>query len=187
MTHASSQRFSHLVGIYNCTAFLVYSRSLLVFFWELPSLLLRFSSLDIIGFLSYELAFSLIESVIVTFFVIVFLSLIPSRRIRENMSVVGGLIVWSFAASAYIFKGRIELIQWLRDALPSIGPSAGQFILFLWLFITCSLPSLAILIVRHEKNTLRIKAIIENLSVLAGLYTALSVLGILVIILRNLS
>ena len=174
------------IELYHCTAFLVYSRMLLVFFWELRSLFLRFSLPDILGFFSYQLLFSLVESVSVTVLVVVLLSLMPFRPVREHLPVVGALAVSSYVIGSLIFKERSGLILWLHTSLSVALSSASQIIAFFSIFAFCGLPIVAILILRNEKQVVAIKTFLENLSVLAGLYTILGVIGLLVVIYRNL-
>jgi hypothetical protein len=177
MTQAMLKRYPYVLDIFYCTAFFVYNRALL---------LLKFTMFDIIGFLSYELAFALIESIVVAFLVVILLKLMPIRQIRDHLSIVGGLILFSVAISMLIFKERGQLIKWISISIPMIAPSAGQIILFLWLFATLGLPIVSVIMIRNVRTSARIKSLIESLSILAGVYITFSVIGILIVIYRNL-
>ena len=186
MKTTTTGRFQPFIAIYYCATFVVYSASFLTFFWELQSLLLRFTLSDIIGFLSYQLAFALIESVLVSVVIFLLICVLPMRQIKENRSVAGVFFVFSFAISSLIFKAGTKLVQWLSATLPITGYYAIQFTLFLWLFAAFGLPILSILMIRAHNTFARIKALIDNLSVIASMYTALGVIGILMVIYRNL-
>jgi hypothetical protein len=187
MERNSSQHFRAFLEIYFCAVFLVYSTSLLTFFWELRSLLLRFPLGDIVGFLAYQLAFALAESLILAIVVTILVLLMPIRQVREHPAVVGGLFVFSFAVSSLIFKAGPQLVRWMSTALPVTESAAAQTALFLCVFAAIGLPAIAILMTRSQKITALLKTRIEDLSVLAGLYTVLGILGVLIVMYRNLA
>lgn len=176
----------YLPEIYYCTAFFVYSASFLAFFWELRSLFLRFSLSDILGFFSYQLAFALIESLVVAAAIFLLVLLLPIQQAKRNPSVVGGVFVFSFALSSFVFKQKSGLIDWLVSFLHLSPSSAIQVTMFLWLFAAFGLPVLFVLIARNEKFTGQIKRFIQNLSVLALLYTLLGLIGLFIVLYRNI-
>ena len=171
--------------IHYCATFFVYSAAFLAFFWELQSLLLRFSLTDILGFFSYQLAFALFESIILSAVVMLLVYLIPIRQVKDHRSVAGGLFIIFFAISGLIFKERREILG-LLYSLSHSQAVAQQTFTFLWLFPLFGLPVVSLIILRSEIFVHRFKWFLENLTVLAGTYTAIGIIGIVIVILRNL-
>ncbi len=178
--------YRNFIGIYYCTAVLVYSSSLLVLFWELNSLFLRFTVGDIVGFLSYQLAFALVESALVAAVLLAIVSIIPFKIIRSYPSAAGALLAVAFAISSLIYKLRNPVMAWLITIRIADENTAAQYIFFLYLVTFCVLPVIAILLARNERIAFQIQSSLDNLSVLAILYTALGFMGILIVIYRNI-
>jgi hypothetical protein len=172
--------------IHYCATFFVYSAAFLAFFWELQSLLLRFSLTDILGFFSYQLSFALFESMILSAAVMLLVCLIPLRQVKAHRSVVGGLFIISFAISGLIFKVRREILGLLYSYLSLSQADAQQTFAFLWLFPLLGLPVVSVMIIRSERFVHRFKWFLENLVVLASAYTVIGIIGIMIIVFRNL-
>lgn len=172
--------------IYYCAAFFVYNAAFLAFFWELKSLLLRFSWAEIIGFFSYQLSFALFESLLLSTAVTLLVWLIPFRQVKEQRSVLGGLFIISFAISGLIFKERRDLLSWLFSYASLSQADADQAFTFLWLFPLMGLPVAALILIRSEKLAHALNWFLENLVVLASGYTVLGMIGILIVVFRNL-
>ena len=134
-----------------------------------------------------SLAFALAESLIVSISVAVLVLLIPIRQVREHPVVVGGLFVFSFAVSSLIFKAGQQLVRWMSADLSIPESAAIQITIFLCVFAAIGLPAIAILLTRSQKVTALLKTRIEDLSVLATLYTILGILGVLIVVYRNLA
>jgi hypothetical protein len=178
--------YRNFIGIYYCTAILVYSTSLLVFFWEIKSLFLRFTLSDTVGFLSYQLAFALLESILIAAMIFIAVSILPIKTIRKYPSAAGVLLAVAFAISSLIYKLRTPVMGWLVTLRISNESTASHTAFLLWVLALCLLPVIAILLAKNEKIALRIQSWIDTLSVLAILYTVLGVLGMIVVLYRNL-
>lgn len=172
--------------IYYCAVFFVYSTSFIIALWELPTLLLRFSISDVIGFFAYQLTFSLFESLVATLFTLTLAYLLPMIYIREKRAEAGGLLIISFTISSLLFKFRRVLLDWLLVHLPILEGDWQQIVFFLWLFSVLSLPIIAVTMIKCDKVSNGIRSFAENSSVLATIYTVLSFVGIVIVIFRNL-
>lgn len=177
------QDFLH---IYYCAVFFVYGTSVIIAFWELPTLLLRFSISDVIGFFAYQLTFSLFESLLATLFTLTLAYLLPMTYIKENRAEAGGLLIISFTISSLLFKFRRILLDWLLVHLPILEGDWQQIVFFLWLFSILSLPIIAVTMIKYGKVSNGIRSFAENSSVLAMIYTVLSFVGIVIVIFRDL-
>lgn len=175
-----------ILAIFYYVVVCVYSWLLLIFSWDIPSFLLKFTAIDIIGFLSYQLAYALFESVVTTLLVTSLVFLIPIKQVRSRIAAAGALFTLSFAISAIVFKQIVPIIIWLISAF-SIGVSAASQAAFaLWLFTILGLPIVSVFVVKNKKISTMVASFSENLSVLAGLYVILSIAGIFIVIYRNL-
>jgi hypothetical protein len=178
--------YRNFTEIYSCTVILVYSTSLLIFFWELRSLFLRFPFADIIGFLSYQFAFALLESVIIAAIILLLVSLIPLYTVRKYPSAAGFLLALSLAISGLIYKLRTPIIDWFVLKRISDESAASYWAFLIWFSFLCILPVVSILLAKNEKIAFRIQHSLDHLSVLAIVYTFLGILGLIIVIYRNL-
>ena len=53
-------------SVFASAAFIVYSWSIIVIFWDMPGLLLRMIGFDIVGYIAYQLMYAFIECFLVT-------------------------------------------------------------------------------------------------------------------------
>lgn len=173
--------------IYYCASFLTFSISFLVFFWDLPSFLLRFSLAELVGILSYQLSFSLLESLIVAMVILLIVYLLPIREVKEHRSAAGVIFLVFFAIGALLFKARREILGWLSVSPLLSGPAAGQVFVLLLMVTTIGLPLISIYFLRNEKFTAQIRSFTEHLFTLSNSYTLLGIVGIIIILYRNLS
>jgi hypothetical protein len=136
---------------------------------ESRSLILRFTISDIIGSVAYTLSFALLESVGLFVVLSVLNGLIPERW-TPGKAVVRGflmalLLLFGLLAITLIvdFRGRLLL---LTGAVALIG--------------------IAILLFRYERFLRVIVGLLDRLEVLASLYIVLDLVGLVIVILRNL-
>jgi hypothetical protein len=172
-------------NIYYGTVFFVYSTSIIISFWEFPTLLQRFSISDTVGFFSYQLAFSFVESVIMAFFTLILVYLIPLKWIGHRRAEIGGLLIISFTIASLLFKVRKTLLNWLIITFSLSATDSEQIVLFIWFFTIFSLPIISVMLIKIEKLAISINTFLENSSVLAFSYTVLSWIGIIIVIFRN--
>lgn len=175
-----------LLCVFYYAAVCVYSWSLLIFFWDIPSFLLKFTVSDITGFLSYQLMYALFESMVVTLLVTILIFIIPNKQIKNRISSIGALFTLSFAISAIVFKQIIPIITWLIFTFSIRISTASQIALILWFFTILGLPILSVASVKNKKISTAVTNFSGNLSILAGLYVLLSIAGTFIVIYRNL-
>ena len=178
--------FKDFKGILHWAVFFVYSQTLLVFFWNLQSLLLRFSLGEVLGFLSYQLTFSFIESCTSAFAILIITSIIPIKHVRNNIQSTGSLLMIALAISAVLFKEARPLNEWLTTTFMITPDKANQIVAFGLLYAIICLPIISIIITRHNKINDKLLHYTDNLSTLGWIYLATSILGIVNVIYRNL-
>ena len=186
MKYISKETKSAIRGIFSSAAFCTYSWALIIFFWDIPSLLLRYNTTDILGYAAYQFMFALFESALVTIFVMLLGFVLPAKFIRSTFQTSGTALVLAFAINAIFFKKLSNIANWITAAFSLRSLTAIQVTLGLWAFSIVVLPIILIAVSKREKVREIIGRFIENLSILVGLYIFLSVIGTLAVIIRNI-
>ena len=157
-------QFSELLPVYSTVAFFLYAWMLMHFFWKVPSWLYFLSVGEVLSLLAYSLFVNLVESIVLTLFVIGICLLIPISLLRGKFVAYGGvlgfmLLLWIAAfdlISAWIVLSTTQMLAWLLCVLLTIPiflffviryPSlqriisniCGRFVVFLYLTIPLSL------------------------------------------------
>ena len=176
---------SGLWGVFSGTVFCVYSWSIIIFFWDIPSFLLRYSIAEIIGYAAYQFMFALFESVIVTTFIALLSFILPVKFIRNTLQASGTALVFALAINAIFFKELFKIINRATDLFSLNTLIVTQIVIGLFVFSLIVIPPSFVIASKKEKVERSINKFIDNLSVLVSLYVFLSVIGIIVVIARN--
>jgi len=185
MKLSRNEYLSGLTRVFSSAAFFAYNWSLLIFFWDLPFLLLEWKITQIILYSAYQFIFSLMGSLSVTIFIAILGLIFPAKYLRQNIASTGTALVVAFSLNSIIYKGRYTIIFWLISILP-INPSiAGQIILNTWVVCLIILPVSMVMIAKNRKVERVLNHFTEDLSVLVLPYVILSLLGILFVILMK--
>lgn len=174
--------FREALGVFFFAVFCVYSWALLVFFWDLPAFLFYLSAWDILGYLSYQFAFALGESAVISLLAAGLARVLPRRG---EVAVTGSWLVFSFAVSAIVFKELSVIAQGLMKAFSLSGFAAAQAALGIWAFTALALPAISYKLSGGGRFARWTRNFLENLQVLSGLYAALGLIGIAIVIYRN--
>ena len=156
-------------SVFSACIFLVYIWSFIALFFELPALFMRSSLAEVLGVASYILAIALFESI--TLFAVLFLiSLVLPEKWSRNQWAASG----SISALVITFWAILIQIQ---------GPFIKNwYVVPLLFFLVAS----NLLIIKFPKLRAAIASITTRISILTNFYLLLSILGIFVVILRNL-
>jgi hypothetical protein len=152
----------------------VFFWSLIAFFNDFPSLILRLSTWDIFGVLSYDETYALIESLILLVIWLLLAAVLPGILLRNKFLALSTTTIlisgaWMMAANYKNFSYNWKL----NDAL---------FWLSLYLL---SLAVPYVLIQRFRRVQAVSQALARRIAVLAYLYVGLGCLGALVVVIRN--
>ncbi len=173
-------------GVFSCVAFCTYSYLLIIFFWDVPSFLLRYNTTDIVSFAAYQFMFALFESITVTAFITLLGFILPAKFIRNTFQVSGSALAIAFAFNAFFFKDVIVIVRWLVNTFSLPAPVAFQVVFGLWTFSLLVLPIGLVIASKNDMLERIINKFVEKLSVLVSLYVFLSVIGTLIVIARNI-
>jgi hypothetical protein len=130
---------------------------------------------DLSGVIAYILAFALFESLLVLLCVIVIAYILPGRFFRKRFVANSTLLIlltsgWAIAAH---FNNQAISLWGLRDFLFWFGIYIASIGLFYGLLL------------RFNSMERAMNALADRLTVLVYLYTPLSILGAIILLLRN--
>lgn len=156
-------------------AFIIYLWAIFNLLYILPAWLQRMSAGELLGGISYVLAFALFESLLVWGLLVLAAFLLPGRWLRahfatQTMTLVLVTAIWSIAA--YLNYGAIAtnlrlMLVWMGSYLP----------------VTLLFTYLATRSKRWQAIWL---TILQKAALLGGFYATLGLLGFLIILLRNI-
>ncbi len=157
--------------------------SLPIFLWafyklfrDTPAWILRMSVLDILSVLAYSLAISVLESLIIWGLFVLLGFLLPEARFRRKfvplvMAITLVSAIWAVNAQF----NYAEVFDWsFSEALPWLVLSIFTIIVGY------------LLVLRSDRLANLIYKLVKGLSVLTSVYIILGLIGIVVVIFRNL-
>ena len=115
-----------------------------------------------------------------------FAYLLPVRWTGKETAVIGSLFAISFAVSSIILTKSADIVKWMAETLRMDAFKAGEIVISSWAFAVLGLPALSIFMARNAKTKLAVKKFLENLVILRGIYATLGLLGLVIVIYRNL-
>jgi hypothetical protein len=141
-----------------------------------PAWLLRLSLWELAGAISYPLVEALLESGLIWLVLVGASFVLPRKWLADKFVVLASALVWLLAAWAILAQfNLVRLLQWgPLQWVPGLIVVVLSFGLVIWL------------IHRFARVESTIKTIVQRLAVLTYIYIIFDVLGLLVIILRNL-
>lgn len=131
---------------------------------------------DVIGVCSYALSFSLFESLLVWLFFLVLSGVLPEKLYRSRFVVITTVVVFISAIWAAFAQLNYDVVyDWhIAEALP-------------WL--AAYLVSIAVfygLVRQFDLFAKQIYRVVMGISILASLYVTSGVIGLVIVIIRNL-
>lgn len=186
MKPTTQNRLRELGALFSCAIFLVYSWTTYVFLWQLPSHLNRFNVAEIAGFLSYQYAYSLIESVLIALIASALVLVTPIKEARAQLAATGSAYLFTLAIGSYFYVKLTNVTFWMSKTFSLTPQKAFNLAVISWAVLFFGLLWLAPLLVKNERARHVIWNFLESLYALSGLYIALSVCALFVVIYRNL-
>ena len=170
------------------TAFIVYSWSILIILYDMPEMILRLSSRDILGFSAYQFVFSFIETIIVTGFVVGLWFILPFKINRESFAISSSLISVALCIVAVIYKALPNILSAINyvSSRVEISRKAQIVAIGIWISLVLIMPILAPFVGRGEKVKSIFEMLFDRLSPLIIFYTLLSIISLPVVLLRNM-
>lgn len=162
--------------------FPVHAWAILIFLSELSAYLRRMDAELVFGVFAYSQAAALIESIIITFVLVLLATLLPGSWLKEKFLPLSTVLVYISALWLIPTDFQKEILQGL-----SLGLWGFIFLIWIW-FISyiLVLSGLWISVRRSASVEKALRAFIERLTVLALFYVAIAVMSIAYLIYRNI-
>ncbi len=160
-----------LVHIFVFCALPIHLWSIIIMFRLVPSWLLYLSQSDIIGSTAYHLMFTIFETVLVFIILLAVGRLIPKKWTPEPFLTLCSVLLIELAIMAIVFQHLVQQYSSLR-----------------WMFVSCAIIlALSIVVVpKISKLQALNRSLAERLTVLTFIYVMIDVIGVIVVIVRNL-
>lgn len=155
--------------------FPIFSWSIVWFFQKMPGWLPYLSIAKVLSIFAYVQAFALFESVLFLSLLVLLAAVLPTRFFRDIFSAQGSMIAFALTFWVIIF----QIVNTTTETWPP-----GR--LLLWAICLSASLMLLHLLVRRSKPVARITtAIAERLTVFLYIYVPLGLLGIAIVVVRN--
>ncbi len=149
-------------------------------FWYVPSWLEYLSVWKVLTIVAYVLAFALVESLTMSGFVLLFSLFFPGQIFKANYIALGSSLAGLISLAAILIQRKINLVYRLTLRQLAVYPLA--FLLGMALFVLV----LSWLFWRFPILVRIVNSIAERMTLFAYLYVSLGLVGMLVVIGRNL-
>ena len=168
------------LAVFSVIVFIVFSWTLYRVFWWLPSWLEYLSIWGILIIVAYVLAFALFESLAVFSLVIILGLLFPRKYFKDQFIVQGSALSATLGMVAFLVQRKVSLIYklelWQTLAYPTLILT-GVILL---------VPIISLIFKRFNLLSRLVLAAAERMTIFAYLYVPLGLIGMLVVIARNL-
>jgi hypothetical protein len=166
-----------LVPVFATVLFPVSSWSMIWFFQKMPGWQPFLGTWAILSILAYALAFALLESLIVLGLLVILAAILPARAVRTRFVALASTLVLAITFWTVVFQLIFQpvILYW----------SGAEFALWFGLALVSIL--LAVLLVHRSKRAQRlVSGLADRLTVFVYLYVPLGLLGLLVVVARNM-
>jgi hypothetical protein len=164
-----------ILPVFGSLVFVVFSWSIRGFLYIVPSLILRHSVGETLSVLCYMLAFALLESLLLMSGGVLVSMFLPRKWFLEGFTYKGFIALLVFTIALIVLQNN------LTNVLPPVD--------ILYLGFAISIAVMVALFFLSDKVTVFRKALLaiaERLQVFVYIYVPLGMVGILVVIFRNL-
>ena len=179
------QRFPtrpELVTLFLVSAFPLHVWAILMFLYELPSFMRRLDAWDILSIFAYTQAFALFESAVVWAAVVFTCLALPKNLFRVKFVPVGAL----FLLLSFLWIAPVHFQVTILDRL-EWNMSAYNMVVLVWVIFYFVIVGGSIwMAFRSARFESLVNSLVERLTVLSVLYVVVDVIGILIVIGRNL-
>jgi len=166
--------------VFSIVLFITNSWLLYRFFYQIPSWLYYLRFTNIIILLAYTLAFALIESIIVIGFVILICMFFPSRIFKAKFVTQGSVQVFIISLLTYVLRQSVEDLATMDEW------SIAAICLAVILLLVVMAAIIFLIYKRFPVLEKWISLIADRLTIFGNLYATLGVLGMLIVVVRNI-
>lgn len=166
--------------VFSLILFVVFTWALYRMAWQLQSWLYIMNLAQVLILAAYVLAFALVESLVVLGFVLALELALPSRLFRDQFVVQGSLLVGLLSAGAILLQHHLDLLDNLTLTELALYPLLFLAVLIIFLVI------FSVILARIRWIARLVNAVADRLTVFSFIYIPLSLIGLAVVIARNL-
>jgi len=178
--HARIPSREEITPVFSTILFLVFSWALYHMFWQVPSWLYYMNVWGVLALSAYVLAYSLLESAAILGLVLLVCLLFPQRYFREQFVAQSCALAGILGLGAVAIQRKIGLVFdlqiWQLITYPLLG--LAMLPVLTWL--------LAIVLRRMPRLARLLNSLAERMTVFALIYIPLGILGLIVVIIRNI-
>jgi hypothetical protein len=166
--------------VFSLIVFVVYTWTIYRMAWQMQSWLYFMTINQVLILAAYILADALIESILVLGFVLFLAMIFPSRFLKCRFAVQGSALVIFMTLGAVLLQNRQDMLSNLPLAGLVLFPLVVLVGLFLFLVLFYSLAK------RKGTVSRLMLAIADRFTLFSFIYVPLSLIGLTVVIIRNL-
>ena len=166
--------------VFSIVVFIDFTWMLYRFFYQVPSWLGYLKIWGVLVIAAYALSFALLESLIFMAFIVLLSLIFPARHMKDKFVVQGATLAVAIGMGAVLLQRKITIIS--RLEVWQILVFALAFLILLALLILVS----SLLFERFGVVAHLIYAAADRMTLFTYLYVSLGLLGLVVVVLRNL-
>ncbi len=167
--------WSEVQAVFGLLVFAVFSWSIRGFLYKLSAFLLYHNLRDIFGIFSYMMGIALLESAIIMLVLLSLAAILPKGWFRDGFVYKASLL------TLVVGGGMIYLQTILTSKLPSIRTLVAFMVIPLAVWFV-----LLFLVVKVKRFRIVLDFILDRVSVFLYLYVPLGIVGLVVMVVRNL-
>ncbi|MBI3172998.1 MAG: hypothetical protein HYZ25_04720 [Chloroflexi bacterium] len=193
MTNFFTQRYSKqgLWSLFLMCAFPLHFWTLILVFRDIQWMTERTNFWDALGVASYAMVFAFLESLLLFLILTLLGFLVPTRWTRETrIALLSALFlilsIWAMLGQLY-FLAAVQTPGWFIFLMARTGHPVRILYALALILVTPTLALPAWFALRSEKFLNSVNSLIERLSLLSGLYLFFDVIGLIIIVIRNLA
>lgn len=193
MTNFFTQRYSKqgLWSLFLMCAFPLHFWTLILVFRDIQWMTERTNFWDALGVASYAMAFAFLESLLLFLILTLLGFLVPTQWTRETRIALLTVLflilsVWAMLSQLY-FLAAVQTPGWFIFLMARTGHPVRILYALALILVTPTLALPAWFALRSEKFLKSVNSLIERLSLLSGLYLFFDVVGLIIVIIRNLA
>jgi hypothetical protein len=173
-----------IVGVFGVVLFAVFGWSIRGFLYKIPAFALYFGIGSNLAILSYMFAFALFESVLVSGCLVLVASILPGHLLKQGFSYKGFIVVLVATVAMILFEGYYK-VDFFKDIMNGDDSSIPPFVIgsIVTMVVLAGLLWLARWQPRVQKA---LQVMVDQLSIFTYIYVPLGLIGLVVVIIRNL-
>lgn len=180
--HAPGRR--ETLGVFSVVAFAVFSWTVRGFLFKIPAFTLYFGLSSDLAILCYMFAFALLESLLITSVLVIVATLLPASFLREGFAYKGFVIVLVATTAMILFELNFK-IEAFKAIMSGDYSSVPPFVIGL---IVTGLAMYGLLRLARASRRMQGAAafLTDQISLFSYIYVPLGVIGVAVVLVRNL-